>query len=82
MQTLIDIPEEDLSLLDQLSQETHLSRQELVGAALTEYLKTRRARVIAKQERDKIIDEAIGSWADFPEDGLAYQERIRSEWER
>ena len=33
------------------------------------------------QTADAAIDRAFGLWADHKEDGLAYQERMRSEWD-
>lgn len=77
MQTLIDIPEADLTLLDRLSRDRQITRDELVRAAVTSYLYA--------QQLPQAVDEgawkkAFGSWAHRGEDGLAYQERLRSEW--
>lgn len=71
MRTLVDIPEEDLSLLNKLSKAANLSRAELVRQAISNYLKPHKLADAA---------EGFGLWADSPVDGLAYQERIRSEW--
>ena len=71
MRTLIDIPEEDLSLLNKLSEIKDMSRAELVRQAISIYL-----------EPHKLAErvDGFGLWANRPVDGLAYQERIRSEW--
>jgi hypothetical protein len=50
-----------------------VSRAELIWRAVTEYLR----RFEASPD-----DAAFGIWQQRGEDGLAYQERMRSEWER
>lgn len=71
MRTLIDIPEEDLGRLNELSSARHVSRAELVRSAISLFLRT---------HGTDVADEAFGLWADGKEDGLAYQKRLRSEW--
>ena len=82
MQILIDIPEEDVAFLDKLSEDRQVPRDELVRTAVSCYVEAQRSLQLTEAERNGILDEAFGSWASFPEDGLAYQERIRAEWER
>ncbi len=77
MQTLIDIPEADLTLLDRLSQARQITRDEIVRAAVTSYLDAQQLPPIMAEDAWK---KAFGSWAHKGEDGLAYQERLRSEW--
>ena len=72
MRTLIDIPEEDLVLLRQISKAEGVSRAELVRRAISASLAPRRRAPLT---------EAFGIWKDSPVDGLAYQERLREEWE-
>ena len=71
MRTLVDIPEEDLTLLNKLSEIRDMSRAELVRQAISIYL-----------EPHKVAErvESFGLWANRAEDGLIYQQRIRSEW--
>ncbi len=71
MRTLVDIPEEDLALLNKLSEIRDMSRAELVRQAISIYL-----------EPHKMAErvEGFGLWANRAEDGLVYQQRIRSEW--
>ena len=71
MRTLIDVPDGDLQVLNRLSREASVSRAELVRRAIRAYL-----------EEHGVSDRraAFGSWKGDPEDGLAYQERLRSEW--
>ncbi len=71
MRTLIDIPEEDLKLLNQVAKKLTISRAEFVRQAVAASL---------APHRRKMNHAAFGAWSSFPEDGLAYQERMRAEW--
>ena len=71
MRTLIDIPEEDLKLLTQVAKKLSVSRAEFVRQVVATSL---------APHRQKMNHAAFGAWPDFPEDGVAYQERMRSEW--
>jgi metal-responsive CopG/Arc/MetJ family transcriptional regulator len=71
MRALVDIPDDQLRALDELSRSNKQSRAALVRQAINDYLgKHRRA-----QARD-----AFGLWGSRTVDGLEYQERIRKEW--
>ena len=77
MRTLVDIPEEDLTLLKRIGEAESLSRAELVRRAISNYLKPHRRIAPLK---------AFGLWAGKPgrrkwRDGLEYEEKIRSEWQ-
>lgn len=81
MRTLIDIPEKQLNDLRLIGKAKKLSRAELVRQAIAAFIhQNRPAR-----------ESAFGIWRDskavlpgpnepLPTDGLAYQERLRSEW--
>jgi len=71
MRTLIDIPEEDLVLLNQVAKKLSVSRAELVRQAVA---------ISLAPHRQKMNHAAFGAWSGFAEDGLAYQERMRAEW--
>ena len=71
MRTLIDIPDEDLKLLNQVAKKLSISRAEFVRRSVAASL---------VPHREKMNHAAFGAWADFAEDGLAYQERMRAEW--
>ena len=71
MRTLIDIPEEDLKLLSQVAKKLSVSRAEFVRQAVATSL---------APHRQKMNHAAFGSWPEFSEDGVAYQERMRAEW--
>lgn len=71
MRTLVDIPEEDLKLLKTVTRKLGVSRAEFVRRAIAKSLAPHRKRT---------DDTAFGLWAKHAEDGLKYQERIRTEW--
>lgn len=75
MRTLVGIPEQDLKLLTAISKTEKISRAELIRQAITAYLAPR-------QQKWSGVDAAFGLWADMEEDGMAYQERLRKEWDR
>jgi metal-responsive CopG/Arc/MetJ family transcriptional regulator len=72
MRTIVDLPEEQIEALKVLGDQYNTSRTELVRRAVAEYLARRSVRA---------DDAAFGIWQDRGEDGLAYQERMRREWE-
>ena len=73
MQTILNLPEQQVVQLTKLSQERQVSPDEIVSFALSEYLHA---------QDETAIDRVFGLWADRNEDGLAYQERLRSEWDQ
>jgi Arc/MetJ-type ribon-helix-helix transcriptional regulator len=48
--------------------------------ALLDNQQIERSEAISDNAAASVIDRAFGLWADRKEDGLAYQERMRSEW--
>jgi metal-responsive CopG/Arc/MetJ family transcriptional regulator len=72
MRTLVDLPETDLKQLNELSRTRKTSRTQLIRLAVTGFLTQNRAGV----------EDSFGLWKDRGEDGVAYQERMRGEWER
>ena len=60
-----------MQALDALGRERGASRAALVREAVADYL--------ARNRRDP--REAFGLWRDRAEDGIAYQERLRDEWD-
>ncbi len=71
MRTIVDLPQDSVEALKALSDQTRLSRAELVRRAVADYLN----RHWTPQE-----DAAFGLWKHRNVDGLEYQERLRSEW--
>lgn len=39
-------------------------------------------RKVILVNRQKALEDSFGAWAHMSEDGLAYQQRMRDEWER
>jgi metal-responsive CopG/Arc/MetJ family transcriptional regulator len=74
MRTLVDIPDDQIAELTELAEREKVSRAALVRRAISELLASRR------RNGDDPIAAAFGLWSDMEEDGLAYQERLRSEW--
>lgn len=71
MRALIDIGEAELKALDEIARQEKVSRASLIREAVDDFLK----------RRDRLKDEeAFGLWGDQAVDGLAYQEKLRSEW--
>jgi metal-responsive CopG/Arc/MetJ family transcriptional regulator len=72
MRTLVDLPEAELEQLNALSRERRVSRAQLIRQAVTGYLEQNRTG----------LEETFGLWKKKAVDGVAYQERLRGEWER
>ena len=81
MRTLIDVPENQLKELSRICAARKLSRAEAVRQAVAAFI----------QQNGASRDAAFGLWKGqkvclpgddepLPEDGLAYQEKLRSEW--
>jgi metal-responsive CopG/Arc/MetJ family transcriptional regulator len=70
MRTLIDIPEQQIRQLTEISRQKGLSRAEVVRQAIAAYLVANRAAP----------SQAFGLWGERKIDGLKYQRKLRSEW--
>lgn len=80
MRTIVDLPDDDVKILDSIGKRDDVSRAELVRRAVAQYLESE------KQRSDEAIDKYFGFLKDVPEsfdglDGLEYQRKIRSEWD-
>lgn len=75
MRILADLSDDDISWLDRKAAETGKSRAALVREAVAGY----RART-----SDDDLDRFFGLWKDRADvgDGLDYERRLRSEWDR
>lgn len=71
MRTLVDIDDSQIEDLNALAIRLKRSRAALIREAVAEYLD--------KNVGDD-IEAAFGLWGDRKIDGLAYQEKLRSEW--
>lgn len=74
MRTLVDIPDDQLQELTKLAEREKVSRASLVREAVAELLAVRR-----RSCGGEALAAAFGIRPDM-EDGLAYQQRLRSEW--
>ncbi len=72
MRTLVDIPAEDLDILNGVVKTLAISRAEFVRRAISKSLEPHR-------QSQKL--QAFGLWADRRVDGVKYQQRMREEWE-
>lgn len=70
MRTLVDIPDRLIDELVALSSVNKVSRAEIIRRAISAYIDLHRSGA----------DDAFGVWKRAPEDGLAYQKRVRLEW--
>ncbi len=70
MRIVVDIPEPHLRELDRLASRERGSRGAIVRQAITEYL---------DRYAPQALDDAFGLWGERKVDGLAYQEKVRSE---
>lgn len=73
MRTIVELPDEQIEALKHLSEQSKLSRAELMRRAVAEYIKRHGTA------SDK---EAFGIWKGRPRDSLDYQRELRSEWEQ
>jgi metal-responsive CopG/Arc/MetJ family transcriptional regulator len=73
VRTLVDIPDDQVAELNRLAEREKVSRAALVRKAIADLLASKR------QTRQEVLDATFGIRPDM-EDGLAYQERLRSEW--
>lgn len=71
MRALVDIEESQIRELDRLARKQRQSRAALIREAVADYL--------GKHARNT-TEDAFGLWGTRAVDGLAYQEKIRSEW--
>jgi metal-responsive CopG/Arc/MetJ family transcriptional regulator len=76
MRTLVDIPEGSLQALNTMAKAKKVSRAELVREAISEYVKAHE-----RQQTGEGIMRSAGAWGKNFEDGLAYQLRLRAEWD-
>ena len=71
MRTLVDLVDSQVEALDRLAKRQDRSRASLIREAVGDYL----GRHCLESEA-----EAFGLWGKNAVDGLAFQERVRSEW--
>ena len=72
MRTIVDLPAGQVESLDEWCRREGVSRAEAVRRAVAEHL---------RKHHTAGSDRAFGLWRALEEDGLSYQERLRSEWD-
>jgi hypothetical protein len=75
MRTLVDLPDDDVQWLDRKANSEGTSRAAVVRQAISQY---------RASEGRKGIERYFDLWKDRDDvgDGLEYQRRLRSEWDR
>ena len=76
MRILVDIPDDDLAIINSVVKAQAISRAEFIRRAIAQSLTARRKTHIEKARK-----AAFGLLAGRSVDGMEYQERIRREWE-
>jgi predicted transcriptional regulator len=71
MRALVDIDDSHIRELDRLAKDQKRSRAAVIREAVADYLDKR---------AQKTAEDAFGLWGKRKIDGLAYQEKVRSEW--
>lgn len=72
MRTIVDLPAGQIESLDDWCRREGVSRAEAVRRAVAEHL---------RKHHTSGAERAFGLWRSNPEDGLSYQDRLRSEWD-
>ena len=72
VRTIIDVPDEIIRSLDEVSGVEKRSRASLIREAITDYL---RLKAVPPAEA------AFGLWKETPKEGVQYQDDLRGEWE-
>ena len=72
VRTVIDVPDEIIRSLDQVSEVEKRSRASLIREAIADYL---RLKAVPPAEA------AFGLWKETPKEGVQYQNDLRGEWE-
>lgn len=72
MRMLVDLPEGELERLNDLSRSRKVSRAELIRQAVAGFL----------AQNPVGLESSFGLWKQRNVDGVAYQQKLRDEWER
>lgn len=70
MRALIDIPDTQVRALAKIAEKERMSRAALIRVAIADFISARKSPSRA---------ESLGLWG-TSEDGVAYEDRVRSEW--
>lgn len=74
MNVTVNIEDTQAVQLTALCQQDGKTAEDVVREALNLFF-------LQQRSSQKVRDPAFGSWSDFPEDGVDFQRRLRSEWD-
>lgn len=75
MRTIVDLPEEHVRALDRLREREDVSRAELIRRAVEAYVQSHSVKALKDLP-------GFGAWKRKRVEGVKYQRRLRSEWDR
>ncbi|XVN42272.1 MAG: CopG family transcriptional regulator [Candidatus Rickettsia vulgarisii] len=73
MRTIVDIPDTQVKILNQLSKRKNISRAEIIRQALSSY-------ITDHNQIKKNYKMAFGIWKSKKLDSVLYQQKLRNEW--
>ena len=73
MRTIVDIPDDQIKILNQMVQRKKVSRAEVIRQALASY-------IASDARAKKGYKSAFGIWKKLKLDSVQYQQKLRSEW--
>lgn len=79
IRTLISLDPDDKAWLDRRAEEENMTMTQIVRTAVRRYRQEVDAQA-ALPSFEELLSSTAGIWT--AEDGLAYQQRLREEWER
>ena len=79
VRTLVSLSDEKLKKLDNLARRSKKSRAQLMREAIDLYLKKKDHESESWKE---LVRHTTGLWKQKKVDGLAYERKLREEWER
>ena len=73
MRTIVDIPDEQIKILNQMVKRKKVSRAEVIRQALASY-------IASDAKNKKGYKSAFALWKRLKLDSVLYQQKLRSEW--
>ena len=73
MRTIVDIPDNQVKVLKQLSEQKKISRAKIIRQAITDHI-ANNTKIASNHKK------AFGIWKNTKIDSIAYQRKLRDEW--
>lgn len=73
MRTILNIPDNQIKILRQLSEQRKISRAEIIRQAIADHIAN-------STKVEKNYEKAFGVWKNIKIDPIAYQRKLRNEW--